>query len=413
MCSALLLTLLLTLPVCLRGLGIAALAAPVYSEQRFAGVTQRATLRRSPRLLAKQHVLTASWQDLTRLQRRLPTALLLCSVNRLISKQRLRRFLLGGMTLLIGFLGLQATAAATAADTGVRHWGAALLKLLPCSGESHDWLWLLLATAGIIPLVKRLKTSPIIGFLLIGLLLGPSGLHMIQNVGVVDVIAELGIVFFLFEMGLELSVQKVLSMKADVFGLGAAQFFGTAMLIAALAKVLVPGLSVGALIVFGGALSLSSSAFVLQLLKDGGQLGTRYGRASFGVLLFQDLAVVPLLVIVPLLAGTGASSSLAVALGSAFAKAIFALVFICGLGGVLLRRVFKYVKGSRSDEAFLAVTLGVVLLCSAITKGLGLSDTLGAFVGGVMVAETDYRHLVEAYIAPFRGMLLGDRKSVV
>lgn len=275
----------------------------------------------------------------------------------------------------------------------------------PELGEFGEVLCLLLATTAIVPMVMRFKTSPIIGFLCIGVLLGPSGLGIMRNLAVAHKMAELGIVFFLFENGLELSIKKVWSMRSDVFGLGGLQFFTSAICFGGLAHMLNPSLSLGALVVLGGALALSSSAFALQLLRDQGKMGTRYGRASFGALLLQDLAVVPLLVLLPLL---GASSgNFAQAALTAIGKAAVALGLIVFSGEVLLQRVFHWVKRSGSNEAFLAATLGVVLLCSQITEGLGLSNTLGAFVGGVMVAETNFRHQVEADIAPFRGLLLG------
>jgi len=272
-------------------------------------------------------------------------------------------------------------------------------------GVSRDVLEFLFATALFVPTVKLFKTSPIIGFLLMGMVLGPSGLNLFHAVHVTQQLAEFGIIFFLFEMGLELSVEKVISMKFDVFVLGMLQYVATGAAVAFLAQALDPALAPGALVVLGGALALSSSAFVLQLIRDRGQLGTRYGRASFGVLLFQDLAVVPLLVVVPLLAGS--SGGLLAALGQAAGRAALALAMIFVFGHVFLDRVFMFVTRSQSPEAFLSVTLGTVILCSAVTEGLGLSNTLGAFLGGVLLSETHYRHQVEADIAPFRGLLLG------
>jgi len=153
-------------------------------------------------------------------------------------------------------------------------------------------------------------------------------------------------------------------------------------------------------------LALSSSAFVLQLIRDKNQLGTRFGRIAFGVLLFQDLAVVPLLVVVPLLSGA-AGGSLISALAQAAARAILALGIIFVFGHVLLDRIFLFVTSSRSPEAFLSATLGAVMLCAGITENLGLSSSLGAFLGGILLSETHYKHQVEADVAPFRGLLLG------
>jgi monovalent cation:proton antiporter-2 (CPA2) family protein len=270
-------------------------------------------------------------------------------------------------------------------------------------GTKSDTLLLLLATALITPLCKRLGTSPILGFLAAGMLMGPNGWGLISGIHTTETLAELGIVFFLFEMGIELSMERLLSMRKDVFGLGLCQFVVTALAVAGVGGLV--GLPGNALVVLGGGLALSSSAFVLQLLKDKSQLATRFGKASFGILLFQDLAVVPLLVVTPILAGTG--GGLVQALGSAVVKAAMALGSIAFAGRVLVNPLFKYVAKAQSQEAFLGVILLTVLSMSFLTEGLGLSNTLGAFLAGVLLSETNYRYQVEADIAPFRGVLLG------
>lgn len=270
-------------------------------------------------------------------------------------------------------------------------------------GPKSDTLLLLLATSLITPICKLFGTSPIIGFLAAGMALGPNALGLISGIHTTETLAELGIVFFLFEMGIELSAERLMSMKKDVFGLGLSQFATTAVAIAFAGKFL--NLPANALVVLGGGLALSSSAFVLQLLKDNNQLATRFGKASFGVLLFQDLAVVPLLVVTPILAGGG--QGLASALGSACVKAGIALTSIAFAGRVILNPLFKTVAQSKSQEAFLGVVLLTVLSMSFLTEGLGLSNTLGAFLAGVLLSETKYRYQIEADIAPFRGILLG------
>jgi monovalent cation:H+ antiporter-2, CPA2 family len=271
------------------------------------------------------------------------------------------------------------------------------------AGPKSDTLLLLLATALITPLCQRVALSPILGFLASGMLLGPNGLGLISGIHTTETLAELGIVFFLFEMGIELSLERLKSMRRDVFGLGFSQFMVTALAVAGVGKLV--GLPANALVVLGGGLALSSSAFVLQLLKDKNQLATRFGKASFGVLLFQDLAVVPLLVVTPILAGNG--SGLAKALTSALVKAALALASIAFAGRVVLNPLFKIVAQAQSQEAFLGVVLLTVLSMSFMTEGLGLSNTLGAFLAGVLLSETKYRYQVEADIAPFRGILLG------
>lgn len=295
-------------------------------------------------------------------------------------------------------------AVATAAETTSSTFRDALTSLGEyMRGPKSDTLLLLLATALITPICQRLGTSPILGFLAAGMLIGPNGWGLISGIHTTETLAELGIVFFLFEMGIELSVERLLSMKRDVFGLGLCQFVGTALAVAGAGSLF--GLPANALVVLGGGLALSSSAFVLQLLKDKNQLATRFGKASFGVLLFQDLAVVPLLVVTPILAGGG--GGLASALGSAILKAGIALGSITVAGRYLLNPMFKIVAQAQSQEAFLGVILLTVLSMSFMTEGLGLSNTLGAFLAGVLLSETKYRYQVEADIAPFRGILLG------
>eukprot|EP00592_Proboscia_alata_P000398 CAMPEP_0194368440 /NCGR_PEP_ID=MMETSP0174-20130528/16701_1 /TAXON_ID=216777 /ORGANISM="Proboscia alata, Strain PI-D3" /LENGTH=885 /DNA_ID=CAMNT_0039144829 /DNA_START=290 /DNA_END=2947 /DNA_ORIENTATION=+ len=270
------------------------------------------------------------------------------------------------------------------------------------AGPKSDTLILLLATALVTPLAQKAKLSPILGFLAAGMLIGPNGLGLIAELHTTETLAELGIVFFLFEMGIELSVERLVSMKKDVFGLGLGQFTITALVLALVGKLF--GLPGNALVVLGGGLALSSSAFVLQLLKDKNQLATRFGKASFGTLLFQDLAVVPLLVVTPILAGSG---SVGKALGNALIKAGMSFAGIAFAGRVLLNPLYSIVAGAKSQEAFLGVTLLTVLSMSFLTEGLGLSNTLGAFLAGVLLSETKYRYQVEADIAPFRGILLG------
>ena len=270
-------------------------------------------------------------------------------------------------------------------------------------GAKLDSLILLIATSTIIPLFKMLKTSPILGFLITGTLLGPCGLKWVNDVHMIDSLGELGIVFFLFEMGLELSLDRLMSMRKDVFGLGTCQFLLTSIVGSRIAMLC--GLSAPAAVTIGGSLALSSSAFVLQLLKDKGDMGTRHGKASFGILLLQDIAVVPLLVVVELLASGG--NGILRALGIAGTKALITLSAMSFIGRSLLDKVFYIVAKSGSHEAFLSIILTSVLLMSYVTQGIGLSNTLGAFLAGLLLSETRYRYQIEADIAPFRGLLLG------
>lgn len=269
-----------------------------------------------------------------------------------------------------------------------------------------DALILLLATVFVVPLMRKLNSSPILGFLAAGLLLGPNGFGLVHRIGASKTLAEFGVVFFLFEMGLELSLSRLKSLGLDVFGLGSLQWLVTGFILALIT--VLNNSSIETAIVMGFGLALSSSAFVLQLLSERGEVGTRFGRASFGILLFQDLAVVPLLVVVPLLAaGGGDLKSLLNALGTAAGKAAVALGIIFLGGKTCLEPVFRFGASAKSPEAFVATILVTVLAMSTLTESLGLSDTLGAFLAGVLLAETKYRHQIEADIAPFRGLLLG------
>eukprot|EP00617_Octactis_speculum_P027800 CAMPEP_0185744654 /NCGR_PEP_ID=MMETSP1174-20130828/2796_1 /TAXON_ID=35687 /ORGANISM="Dictyocha speculum, Strain CCMP1381" /LENGTH=843 /DNA_ID=CAMNT_0028418167 /DNA_START=430 /DNA_END=2961 /DNA_ORIENTATION=- len=273
------------------------------------------------------------------------------------------------------------------------------------SGGKRDVLVLLLAAALTAPVMKAFDLSPIIGFMITGCLLGPSALDVIHDMHNIEMLAELGIVFFLFEMGLELSLDRLKAMKKDVFGLGLLQMVISSVVLTNLAKLVLPGVSSATALVVGGGLALSSSAFVLQLLRDNDDLGTRQGRAAFGILLFQDLAIVPMLVGLPLLAGSGTSVS--VALFTAVVKTIIAMSAISFTGAFLLNPLFYAVSKSKSHTSFFALVIVTVLSMSFVTEGLGLSNTLGAFLAGVLLSETRYKYQVEADIAPFRGLLLG------
>ncbi len=296
---------------------------------------------------------------------------------------------------------MQAPSAVVQVEAEVnRSWNQLWLSL---EGAKLDSLIMLIATSAVIPLFKRLNTSPIVGFLLTGTLLGPRGLNWVKDVHMIDTLGELGIVFFLFEMGLELSLERLKAMRRDVFGLGSSQFLLTTAVISAVA--VATGLSLPAAFTVGGSLALSSSAFVLQLLKDKNAMGTRHGKASFGILLLQDLAVVPLLVVVQLLGEGG--SGLWRALSIAGVKAMITLSAMSFFGQRLLNPIFSMVARASSHEAFLSIILTTVLVMSFVTKGIGLSDTLGAFLAGLLLSETSYRYQIESDIAPFRGLLLG------
>jgi K+:H+ antiporter len=274
-----------------------------------------------------------------------------------------------------------------------------------------------LGTAGIlVPIISRLGISPTLGYLVAGAILGPLGLgSFIRQVPIlywftvgdaknVEVIAELGVVFLLFLIGLELSFQRLLTMRRYVFGFGGLQVLLTAALIAAVA--LEAGQKPADAVLLGASLSLSSTAIVLELLSKQERLTTGTGRASFSVLLAQDIAVIPILMFVSILAGGLGKSVLASILG-ALVSAALALSVIVLFGRVLMRPLFRLVAMTRSQDLFIAAVLFVIVVAGVVANQAGLSMALGAFVAGLLLAETEYRKAIEATIAPFKSLLLG------
>lgn len=275
-----------------------------------------------------------------------------------------------------------------------------------------DVLWLLLASVIFVPLFQKIPGgSPVLGYLAAGILIGPYGLSIIRHVHGTKAIAEFGVVFLLFNIGLELSVERLSSMKKYVFGLGSAQVFATAIVVGLVAHFISkqPG---PASIVIGNGLALSSTAVVLQVLQERGESTSRHGRATFSVLLFQDLAVVVLLILIPLISPNSSKGgvgfqAIAEALGIAAVKAIVAITGIIAGGRLLLRPIYKQIAENQNAEIFSANTLLVVLGTSVLTARAGLSMALGAFLAGLLLAETEFSLQVESDIAPYRGLLLG------
>ena len=274
-----------------------------------------------------------------------------------------------------------------------------------------------LGTAGIlVPIISRLGISPTLGYLVAGAILGPLGLgSFIRQVPVlywftvgdaknVDGIAELGVVFLLFLIGLELSFQRLLTMRRYVFGLGGLQVLLTTGLIAAVAAK--TGQKPADAVLLGASLSLSSTAIVLELLSKQERLTTGAGRASFSVLLAQDIAVIPILMFVSILAG-GHGKSVLPSLAGALVSAALALSVIILFGRVLMRPLFRLVASTRSRDLFIAAVLFVIVGAGVVANQAGLSMALGAFVAGLLLAETEYRKAIEATVAPFKSLLLG------
>lgn len=261
----------------------------------------------------------------------------------------------------------------------------------------------LLAAVVVAPLFQRLKSSPVLGFLVAGMLIGPHGLGFVAYTETTRNLAELGVVFLLFSIGLELTMGRLKVMRRAVFGLGVTQVTLTGLIIGVVVYLM--GQTVEVAIIIGIGLAFSSTAVVLQLLSERGELATRFGRACFAILLLQDLAVVPMLTLVPALVGQ--ADTIATAIGLAAVKAVlaFAVIFLCGR--LVLRPLFHHIAVGRSPELFAAMTLLVLLGSAWLTSLAGLSPALGGFLAGVMLAETEYRHQVAADIHPFRGILMG------
>ncbi|KAK7382108.1 hypothetical protein VNO80_00813 [Phaseolus coccineus] len=275
-----------------------------------------------------------------------------------------------------------------------------------------DMLWLLLASVVFVPIFQKIPGgSPVLGYLAAGILIGPYGLSIIRHVHGTKAIAEFGVVFLLFNIGLELSVERLSSMKKYVFGLGSAQVLVTAVVVGLVAHYIC-GQAGPAAIVIGNGLALSSTAVVLQVLQERGESTSRHGRATFSVLLFQDLAVVVLLILIPLISPNSSKGgvgfqAIAEALGLAAVKAVVAIAAIIAGGRLLLRPIYKQIAENQNAEIFSANTLFVILGTSLLTARAGLSMALGAFLAGLLLAETEFSLQVESDIAPYRGLLLG------
>ena len=284
-------------------------------------------------------------------------------------------------------------------------------------GEYKDVI-LFLATAGVIvPLFRRWRISPILGFLGAGVVLGPFGLgalsdtlpwvgyFTIDNPDEVAQLAEFGVVFLLFMIGLELSWERLRLMRRFVFGMGALQ---VGLCIAAIAGVAITfGVDPMAAIAIGAALALSSTAVVMPILTEQKRQHSTAGRATFSVLLFQDLVVAPILITLAILGRSGGDHGFSPKILMAFAPALLGILGLVVFGRLLLRPMLKSVARAKSEELFMAACLLVVIGAGLVSALTGLSMALGAFIAGLLLAETEYRHEVEVTIEPFKGLLLG------
>ena len=251
---------------------------------------------------------------------------------------------------------------------------------------------------------RYLRLPQILAYLIAGVIVGPHGLGWIPGVGDTRALAEFGLVFLMFTIGLEFSLPKLMAMKHTVFALGGAQV----LISCAAFGVLAWGLGVAAegAIVIGGVLAMSSTAIVMKLLIEQLEQNSRHGRHAFGILLFQDLVVVPFLILIPTLGGD-ATPSVWLALGSVLLKSVLVLAAILSVGRWLLRPLFHEIAAARLREYFMLSVLLLTLAAAWVTQTAGLSLALGAFLAGMMLGETEYRHQVEADILPFHDILLG------
>ncbi len=264
----------------------------------------------------------------------------------------------------------------------------------------------LLAAVVLVPIAKRLGLGSVLGYLLAGVAIGPFCLRLVGENGGVMHVAEFGVVMMLFVIGLELRPARLWELRGPIFGLGGAQVAGTVALAAAVAVAL--GVQWSSAVAIGCIVAMSSTAIVLQSLGEKGQMKTPGGQASFAVLLFQDIAVIPILALLPLLAPTKAIT--AVGAQPAWQQALLVLTAVAAVvlaGRFLLRPFFRYIAGTRLREMFTATALLLVVGIALLMQMVGLSPALGTFLAGVVLADSEYRHQLETDIEPFKGLLLG------
>jgi len=273
-----------------------------------------------------------------------------------------------------------------------------------CVNGHFEILAILSSAVFVVWLFRRLKLPAILAYLVAGMLVGEHGLNIAQEQVDYDHFAELGIVFLLFTLGLEFSLPRLMAMRHLVLAVGSLQV-GISLVIFLIAGMFF-GLSFESAFVVGSILALSSTAIVIRQLSESGAMKRKSGQLSVAILLFQDVAVVPLLIVIPMLATDGESSML-LALVLAMFKGVVVVTLLLFIGKWLLPKVFNIIAQVRTDELFVLTTLLVTLLASALTQWFGLSMALGAFLAGMMLGESEYKHQLEADIRPYRDILLG------
>ncbi len=266
-----------------------------------------------------------------------------------------------------------------------------------------DIVVLLACSVMAVALFRRFHLPSVLAYLCVGIVVGPSGLGLLSAGDDLQFLAEFGVVFLLFTIGLEFSLPQLMAMRREVLGIGGAQVVITSAVVGACAWGL--GLPLEAAIVLGGILAMSSTAIVIKQLADQLELHSRHGRISVGVLLFQDIAVVPFLIAIPAMAS--ADGNMMGELGMALVKGMVIIAGMLAVGHWVVGPVFKFIAKFRSSELFTLNALLFALAAAWLTNSFGLSLALGAFLAGMMLSETEYKHQVEADIRPFRDVLLG------
>ena len=254
----------------------------------------------------------------------------------------------------------------------------------------------------VVPLLKRLGIATVLGYLITGIVLGPHVLNIANDPEAIHKLAEFGVIFLMFLIGLELRPQRLWTMRQSIFVIGSAQVGITAVVIGTILFFLLQQ-GIATSLVIGSALALSSTAFVLQLLTEKQQLNTSYGQQSFSILLFQDIAAIPLIAVIPLLAGNE-STHYGIAY---FAAIVAAFTGLFLFSRFLIRPFFRFIVKTGAHELITAISLFIVLAVVLLMDLLNISTTLGAFLTGVLLADSEFRHELEASIAPFKGLLLG------
>jgi CPA2 family monovalent cation:H+ antiporter-2 len=271
----------------------------------------------------------------------------------------------------------------------------------------HDTLQITLiflaSSVMVVVLFHRLHLPAILGYLLVGVVVGPHALALVPDTAQSRYLAEFGVVFLMFSIGLEFSLPQLVAMRRMVFGLGGAQVLFTLFIVMGMATLL--GMSWQSGLILGGVMAMSSTAIIGKVLSESLQLHSGHGRQIMGVLLFQDLAVIPLLVLVPVLALPG--EQIVLAMSIALAKAAVMLALLLMLGQRIMRPLFHFIAAQKSSELFVLCVLLVTLGLAWLTELAGLSLALGAFLAGMLISETEYRYQVEDDIKPFRDVLLG------